>query len=181
MAVDKKLQAAVQKFAKKFGNKQSWNKAAEELIRRAAKEPTRRVAVGLVPVVPAVQSRVVMEEIKTPKRATRTVRMLRMPEVEEKTGRSRTMHYEDIRRGLMTPGVALGARCSGWPEHELDAILAARIAGASDDDVCQIVQRLMDERRAALPGFTPSPGPSKTRSRGHKGRFVAERRAGLRR
>jgi prophage regulatory protein len=122
-----------------------------------------------------------MEEIKTPKRAPRTVRMLRMPEVEEKTGRSKTMHYDDIRRGLMTPGVALGARCSGWPEHELDAILAARIAGGTDADVRQIVQRLMDERRAALPGFTPSPAPSKTLSRGHGGRFAPERRAGVRR
>lgn len=56
-AVDKKkLQTAVEKLAKKFGDKQSWDKAAEELIRRAAKEPTRTVAVRFVPFVPAVQS-----------------------------------------------------------------------------------------------------------------------------
>jgi hypothetical protein len=69
MAAVKKLHTAVEKFAKKFGDKQSWDEAAKELVRRAAKEPTRTVAwfpvvpaeekprtVAFVPVVPAVQS-----------------------------------------------------------------------------------------------------------------------------
>jgi hypothetical protein len=55
MAAGKTLQTSVEKFAKKFGDEQSWDEAAKELIRRAAKEPTRTVA-GFVPVVPAVQS-----------------------------------------------------------------------------------------------------------------------------
>jgi len=60
---------------------------------------------------------------------------------------SKTTWYGQIDGGLMTVGVPVGLRSVGWPEHELDAILAARLAGWSDEQIRTLVKALMDERR----------------------------------
>jgi prophage regulatory protein len=73
--------------------------------------------------------------------------MLRQPEVEKKTGRGKTMHYDDIRRGVMIPGVAIGPRARAWPSDEVDLIIAARAAGADEDEIRQLVACLVAERR----------------------------------
>jgi prophage regulatory protein len=54
--------------------------------------------------------------------------------------------YEWIERGLMTPGVSIGARSVAWPDHELRAIAAARIAGKSDDEIKTLVRDLVKSR-----------------------------------
>jgi prophage regulatory protein len=77
--------------------------------------------------------------------------MLRLPEVKKKTGRGKTMHYDDIRRGVMTPGVAIGPRARAWPSDELDQIIVARTAGGSDAEIRELVKRLVAERRSAAP------------------------------
>ncbi len=56
--------------------------------------------------------------------------------------------YEWIERGLMTPGVAIGARSVAWPLHELERIAAARIAGKSEADIKALVQGLVAARAA---------------------------------
>jgi prophage regulatory protein len=53
---------------------------------------------------------------------------------------------QQIRDGLFTPPVRIGAKKSAWPEHESDAILRARIAGCTDDQIRALVQRLVAER-----------------------------------
>ena len=74
------------------------------------------------------------------------VGMLRMPALRRQYPRSRSTIYGDIRAGRFTPPVALGPRCSAWPAHEVDQILAARAAGASDRQIRQLVTRLVAER-----------------------------------
>jgi len=59
--------------------------------------------------------------------------------------------YEHIERGLMPPGVAIGARSVAWPGHELQAIAAARIAGKTDAEIKTLVQDLV-AARATLAG-----------------------------
>ena len=72
----------------------------------------------------------------------------RLPTVLYKRGRSRSAHYLDIQEGLFTPPVSIGARAVGWPDHEIEAINAARIAGKSDDYIRELVSRLVAARKA---------------------------------
>lgn len=55
--------------------------------------------------------------------------------------------YDMVSGGTMTPGVKLGAKVVAWPEHELEAIAAARLAGADDEAVRKLVSDLMVARK----------------------------------
>lgn len=73
----------------------------------------------------------------------------RLPQLLARRGRGRSAHYNDITKGLWTRPVQIGARCAAWPAHESDALIRARIAGANDDDIRQLVERLHTDRMAA--------------------------------
>lgn len=75
--------------------------------------------------------------------------ILRLPTVLQQRGRSRSTHYVDIKDGLFTKPVPIGGRSVGWPEYEVDAINAARIAGKSDDEIRSLVIRLTADRTSA--------------------------------
>ncbi|MCU7871350.1 MAG: AlpA family phage regulatory protein [Candidatus Thiodiazotropha sp. (ex Lucinoma borealis)] len=75
-------------------------------------------------------------------------KLLRLPTVLEKRARSRSAHYLDIQEGLFTLPVLLGARSVGWPDYEVEAINAARIAGKSDDEIRNLVIKLEAARKA---------------------------------
>jgi prophage regulatory protein len=73
--------------------------------------------------------------------------ILRMAEVKAETGhRSHASIYSAIKSGLFTVGVAIGQRSKGWPDNEVKAINAARIAGQSDDEIRKLVSRLHAKR-----------------------------------
>ena len=73
--------------------------------------------------------------------------ILRMPEVKAETGhRSHASIYNAVRAGLFTKAVPIGARSVGWPSNEVQAINAARIAGQSEDEIRQLVNRLHAKR-----------------------------------
>lgn len=76
--------------------------------------------------------------------------MLRYPDVGARMGRCRTSLYMDVKAGLLPPGVRIGHRVVTWPSSEIDAVLAARIAGQSDADIRALVKRLVANRRTAL-------------------------------
>jgi prophage regulatory protein len=100
------------------------------------------------------------------------LRMLRMPALRKKLAdQGKTTIYTGIKAGLWTEPVHFGPRCSAWPEAEIDAIISARAAGADDDAIKALVKQLHAERRAALPGFTPTPAPKKARARDARGRL----------
>jgi prophage regulatory protein len=70
-----------------------------------------------------------------------------MPSVKAKAGhRSDASIYNAIREGLWTTGVAIGQRAKGWPDYEVDAINAARVAGKSDAEIRELVKRLHAQR-----------------------------------
>ena len=54
--------------------------------------------------------------------------------------------YNAIRAGLFPSGVAIGQRAKGWPDYEVKAIAAARIAGKSDDEIRELVLVLHAKR-----------------------------------
>lgn len=78
-------------------------------------------------------------------------RILRLPEVKNKTGQSRSTTYLRIAQGLMSKPISLGGRNVGWPENEIAKINGARIAGQSDDDIRKLVQNLHAARAKAAP------------------------------
>lgn len=60
--------------------------------------------------------------------------------------RSNTSIYNAIRAGLFTNPVAIGRRAVAWPDYEVKAITRARIAGQTDDQIRELVNRLHEKR-----------------------------------
>lgn len=79
--------------------------------------------------------------------------ILRRKQVEARTGYSRSTIYLRIDQGLMTKPVSLGGRAVGWPDNEVDALNAARIAGWADGEIRDLVVRLEFARSAAIPNL----------------------------
>ena len=75
--------------------------------------------------------------------------ILRMQSVKMETGhRSHASIYTAIHEGLFTEPVHIGQRSVGWPDTEVFAINAARIAGKSDADIRALVGELHAARCA---------------------------------
>lgn len=73
--------------------------------------------------------------------------ILRMPAVKAETGhRSHASIYTAIKAGTFTKPVPIGERSVGWPDYEVKAINAARIAGQSEDAIKALVNRLHAKR-----------------------------------
>jgi prophage regulatory protein len=64
--------------------------------------------------------------------------------------RSNASIYNLIRDGLWTKPVPIGQRSVGWPDSEVQALCAARIAGRSDSEIRELVDRLHEKRAALL-------------------------------
>jgi len=75
------------------------------------------------------------------------VQIVRLPQVLQRRGRGRSAHYEDISKGLFTRPVQIGARAVGWPDYEVDALIAAQVASTPPNSLRQLVRQL-EERRA---------------------------------
>jgi prophage regulatory protein len=88
----------------------------------------------------------------------------RLPVVLEHRGDGHSSLYLDIQRGTWTPPVHLG-RASAWPRHEVQALVRARIAGATPEQLRTIVQGLLNQRAAMMPAIagTDSAPPSQSR------------------
>lgn len=75
-------------------------------------------------------------------------KILRLPMVMQMTGLSRASVYSYIAQGLISNPVKIGASSVGWPESDISAINAARIAGKSDQEIRALVDRLEESRTA---------------------------------
>lgn len=58
--------------------------------------------------------------------------------------------YAWISAQLLTPPVKFGAKSSAWPASEVNSILAARIAGKSDDEIRALVIELTEARKRCV-------------------------------
>jgi len=74
---------------------------------------------------------------------------LRLKKVMDAMGISRSTVYLRIRQGLMPPPVKIGERCSAWPNYEITAINAARLAQKSDSEIRELVAQLRRQRMTA--------------------------------
>lgn len=73
--------------------------------------------------------------------------LLSTPDLGNVARASRATIYAWIAAGLMTPPIKLGSKSSAWPAFEVNAILAARIAGKSDDEIRALVVELTEARK----------------------------------
>lgn len=77
------------------------------------------------------------------------MRLSRKSEVLDRTGLTNSPLYNDIGQGLFTEPVKIsGRRAAGWPEHEVDQLIAARVAGKTDDEIRALVAKLHAARKA---------------------------------
>lgn len=77
--------------------------------------------------------------------------ILRMPAVKAETGhRSHASIYNAIRAGLFTKPVPIGERAVGWPDYEICSLNAARIAGLTENEIRELVNRLHAKRAELL-------------------------------
>lgn len=60
-----------------------------------------------------------------------TTRLLRLPQVREKTGISTTQVYRLVKRGKFPAPFKLSERVTVWNEAEIDAWLAERLPGGA--------------------------------------------------
>lgn len=74
-------------------------------------------------------------------------KILRLPDIKSATGLSKSTIYLQIQQGLLTKPVHLGAHSVGWPASEVSAILSARIAGMSEENIRVLVNELEAMRK----------------------------------
>lgn len=77
-----------------------------------------------------------------------TPKILRIKQIKAQTGLPNSTVYYHIQQGLFTRPIKLGERMSGWLESEVNAIMAARIAGKSETEIKALVQSLENDRVA---------------------------------
>jgi prophage regulatory protein len=77
--------------------------------------------------------------------------LVRLPDVLERRGDGRTNLYRDIERQKWTPPIRLGLRYAVWPSSEIDTLIAARVAGATDEQLRSLVRGLMAHRKVLMP------------------------------
>ena len=68
--------------------------------------------------------------------------LLRLPAVKARCGYSRSTIYLRIAQGLWTRPVSLGARSVAWPDSEVLALNAARVAGKNETQIRALVSEL---------------------------------------
>lgn len=73
-------------------------------------------------------------------------RILRCTQVLDRRGDGRTTMYSDIAAGLFPKPVRIGKRSVGWPESEVEAIVRARVAGKTTEQVRRLVKSLEAKR-----------------------------------
>jgi prophage regulatory protein len=81
--------------------------------------------------------------------------MLRNYGVRVVTGyKSKTSVYNAVQAGLLTKPVSIGLRSVGWPDYEVEAVTAARVAGQPDEAIRALVNKLHAQRAERFEALT---------------------------
>ena len=81
--------------------------------------------------------------------------ILRICGVTANTGyRSKTSVYNAVQAGLLTKPVSIGLRSVGWPDYEVEAVTAARVAGQPDEAIRALVNKLHAQRAERFEALT---------------------------
>lgn len=74
-------------------------------------------------------------------------RLIKKPEVLDIFAISKSTLHVQINNGLIPPPISLGERAVAFVTHEIKTVLAAKIAGRSNDEIRQLVSRLVSSRQ----------------------------------
>ncbi len=74
-------------------------------------------------------------------------KLLKLGAVRDVTALGTTSVYRAVKLGTLPPPIKLSLRSSAWVEDEIGACNEARIAGKSDDELRQLVARLVARRQ----------------------------------
>lgn len=74
-------------------------------------------------------------------------KLIKQPAVLQLTAQAKSTLHVNIKRGLIPAAVKIGGRSVAYIESEILAVNAARIAGKSDDEIRQLVARMMADRK----------------------------------
>jgi prophage regulatory protein len=77
------------------------------------------------------------------------ISILRVKQVMSRTGNAKSTLYLRIQEGTLPKPVSIGPRAVGWPSDEIDEIIAARIAGKTDEDILVLVAKLEVARKTS--------------------------------
>jgi prophage regulatory protein len=75
-------------------------------------------------------------------------KILRLPAALERLGMGETSYRTSMADGLVPKLIPLGARAVGVPEHEINQVIRARIAGFSDAEIKRLVIQIHEKRIA---------------------------------
>lgn len=75
------------------------------------------------------------------------LKLIKKPEVLALVGLSKSTLHLHIASGLMPPPVPIGERAVAFVQHEIQAVLAAKIAGCSRDELKQLISELVNLRQ----------------------------------
>jgi prophage regulatory protein len=73
-------------------------------------------------------------------------RLLRVQQICALSGKGRSSVYQDIAAGLLTQPISIGSRAVAIPAREIEAILRARIRGANERELRELVTQLHAQR-----------------------------------
>ncbi|NVC95862.1 AlpA family transcriptional regulator [Vibrio natriegens] len=72
--------------------------------------------------------------------------LLRLPQAIYLTGLSRASFYRQVKAGLLPSQIHIGPNSVAWLSHEIEAVIAARICGNSDDEIQSLVKDIIQQR-----------------------------------
>jgi len=75
--------------------------------------------------------------------------LIRRPSVLSQTARSKSALQLDEKAGLFCPPISIGDRAVAYIKHEVEAIIQARIEEQTPQQIKQLVQDLIKQRKAA--------------------------------
>ena len=75
------------------------------------------------------------------------IKIVKQPAALEKFTFSKSTWFKQRKLGIVPPAISIGERAVGYLQHELDAVLAARIAGQSDEQIKELVKSLVAKRK----------------------------------
>ncbi|OKY27658.1 AlpA family transcriptional regulator [Thalassotalea sp. PP2-459] len=75
------------------------------------------------------------------------IQLIRRPLVLALTARSKSALFLDEQSGLMPPAISIGDRAVAYLQHEIEAVIQARIEGKTNEQIKALVQELIEHRK----------------------------------
>ena len=85
---------------------------------------------------------------------TPDIQFIRNNELHKILALGRTAVDCGIADGVLPPRISIGKRAAGFLKHELEAVIIARAAGRSDEEIKVLVSRLVLSREETLAALT---------------------------